>query len=100
MEGNEEGIRNVPCGASPINYSAPSITSVESTVGELRIPPLKNGSSVVRKSYTSDDELDELDAPLASMIDMPKASTIKSKWKSGLQALRYQLLRQVWKDDE
>nr|CAD1819982.1 unnamed protein product [Ananas comosus var. bracteatus] len=100
LEGNEEGIRNVPCGASPINYSAPSITSVESIVGELRIPPLKNGSSVVRKSYTSDDELDELDAPLASMIDMPKASTIKSKWKSGLQALRYQLLRQVWKDDE
>lgn len=51
---------------------------------------------MLRKSYTSDDELDELDSPITSIIK----DNFKEKQKSDRQVVRYQLLREVWKDSE
>ncbi|KAM7268655.1 hypothetical protein ACFE04_010821 [Oxalis oulophora] len=66
----------------------------------------RSGSSLVTKSYTSDDELDELNSPLASIVITSNTqSTIKphgrSKDINGSQnAIRYELLRDVWMNSE
>ncbi|EHA8587860.1 Myosin-H heavy chain [Cocos nucifera] len=102
LESDEERIRNAPCNASPIIYSPPSVASVESIIGDVQSAPLlrRSGSSVVRKCHTSDDELDELDSPLASiLIDNLTAPTTKPKEHSYANTVRYQLLREVWRDD-
>lgn len=55
---------------------------------------------MVRKCHTSDDELDELDSPLASiLIDKSSSPTTKPKEHGYANAVRYQLLREVWRDD-
>ncbi|KAI3858449.1 hypothetical protein MKW98_021814, partial [Papaver atlanticum] len=70
IESEEEFIENFPLNATPITYQPPSADSLMDIIGEvgketqLRI----SGLSVVRKAYTSDDELDELDSPLNSII--------------------------------
>lgn len=51
---------------------------------------------MLRKSYTSDDELDELDSPITSIIK----DNFQEQRKGDLHVVRYQLLRQVWKDSE
>lgn len=72
------------------------------------------GGGVLAKSYTidDDDELDELDSPLTSLIKdttpsspspSPSPSTNlnwTSKGNSGSHALRYQLLRDLWKNSD
>ena len=61
---------------------------------------------MLRKSYTSDDELDELDSRIPSIIENSKASPAPTAWnwmqkgKAGREVVRYQLLREVWKDGE
>ncbi|KAM1428437.1 hypothetical protein ACFX2I_044765 [Malus domestica] len=67
----------------------------------------RSGSSVLRKSYTSDDELDELNSPLASIfIDSSRSSPVATKpsWvskRNGNQtSVRYELLREVWMNSE
>ena len=106
VEAREGSVTNFPCVASPPVYSPPSATSVASIIGsqsQLR----RSGSSVLRKSYTSDDELDVLNSPLASIfIDGFQSSPVQSKpnWISkgnGYQnAIRYELLRDVWNKSE
>nr|CAD1837028.1 unnamed protein product [Ananas comosus var. bracteatus] len=97
----EEGIRNIPCTASPIIYSPPSVASVESVIGDVRRPQLRRiGSSVVRKSYTSDDELEELDSPLNSIADKSSTPSPKPKGSTSSHCIRYQLLHEVWRDDD
>nr|CAD1837111.1 unnamed protein product [Ananas comosus var. bracteatus] len=97
----EEGIRNIPCTASPIIYSPPSVASVESVIGDVRRPQLRRiGSSVVRKSYTSDDELEELDSPLNLIADKSLTPSPKPKGSTSSHCIRYQLLREVWRDDD
>lgn len=67
---------------------------------------LQSKSLVLRKSYTSDDELDELDSPMASIVVKGRVSPASSSsdWmlegKGGRKVVRYQLLREVWKDGE
>ncbi|KAK6280408.1 hypothetical protein POUND7_020675 [Theobroma cacao] len=109
VEAREGSVTNFPCVASPPVYSAPSATSVASIIGEIgsQSQLRRSGSSVLRKSYTSDDELDELNSPLASIfIDGFRSSPIQSKpnWISkgnGYQnAIRYELLRDVWMNSE
>ncbi|KAK9284114.1 hypothetical protein L1049_023281 [Liquidambar formosana] len=65
LETGDEVVTSVPCTAAPIVYSPPSAASLAGIIGEIRSPQLRrSGSTVLRKSYTSDDELDELDSPL------------------------------------
>ncbi|OMP05576.1 hypothetical protein COLO4_08741 [Corchorus olitorius] len=109
VEAREGSITNFPCAASPPVYLPPSATSVAQIIGEVgsQSQLRRSGSSVVRKSYTSDDELDELNSPLASIfIDGFRSSPVQSKpnWISkgnGYQnAIRYELLRDVWINSE
>lgn len=62
--------------------------------------------SSLKKSYNSDDELDELDSPFTSIVPdsyqssaLAKLSSI-AREKGGRDVVRYQLLREIWKDDE
>lgn len=100
---------NFPCGAAPIVYQPPPAASVTSFVGEIESHPqlTRSRSSLLRKSQTSDDELDELDSPLKSIIpDVFEASPSSAKhgWtlkeNGSRNPLRYQLLRDVWMDCE
>ncbi|ONK65972.1 uncharacterized protein A4U43_C06F2870 [Asparagus officinalis] len=103
FESSNEEIRYHPCNASPISYSPPSVASVENIIGDLRSTTIlkRSGSSVVRKCHTSDDELDELESPLDSiMLKNSSNSTAQSEGKCTANVVRYQLLRDVWRIDD
>ncbi|PQQ16323.1 uncharacterized protein Pyn_20804 [Prunus yedoensis var. nudiflora] len=108
LEAEVESASSFPCAANPTVYSPPPAASLIGIIGEVGSPTLlRSGSSVVKKSYTSDDELDELDSPMtAILIDnslvSPSSLTANSvlKSKGGRKVVRYQLLREVWKDSE
>ncbi|MFQ6620637.1 hypothetical protein Gotur_000069 [Gossypium turneri] len=109
VEARKGSITNFPCVASPPVYSPPSATSVASIIGEVgsKSQPRRSGSSVLRKSHTSDDELDELNSPLSSIfIDGFLSSPVQSKpnriskGNSNQSAIRYKLLRDVWMNSE
>ncbi|KAJ0977002.1 hypothetical protein J5N97_012476 [Dioscorea zingiberensis] len=102
LEISEEGIKSLPCDASPVRYTPPSVTLVQSIMGDPRTASLsRSGSSIVRKCHTSDDELDELESPLTSIIiDNYSNMNSKSKEHRGPNAVRYQLLHEVWRDAE
>lgn len=103
IESDEEEIRHYPCNASPISYSTPSVASVENIIGDVRTTSVlrRSGSSVVRKCHTSDDELDELDAPLSSiMLKNLFTPAAMSKGNISANVVRYQLLRGVWRNDD
>ena len=64
---------------------------------------------MLRKSYTSDDELDDLNSPLALILNdgprsSPPVATTKTGWiskeKNNQNAVRYELLRDVWMESE
>ncbi|KAL0364304.1 UNVERIFIED_CONTAM: hypothetical protein Sangu_0528000 [Sesamum angustifolium] len=100
-------ITSVPCRASSTKYSPPP-AALLTCVGEVGRQVLKSSRlSTLKKSYTSDDELDELDSPLISIIpDSYQSSSVLAKLslmpkeKGGRNILRYQLLREIWRDDE
>ncbi|KAL7094946.1 hypothetical protein ACP275_11G136700 [Erythranthe tilingii] len=96
----EDGIMSFPCDAARIQYQPPSTASVANLLGEIQSHSqlTRSKSSVLKKSQTSDDELDELDSPLKSIIiDNFQASANRNGSRSS-NALRYQLLRDVWMD--
>lgn len=100
FEAEEASIVNFPCAAAPSTYQPPSAASVAGILGESGSHShlTRSGSSLLKKSYTSDDELDELDSPMTSIIidtHSPKPSWI-SKENGSRNAVRYQLLREVW----
>lgn len=105
MEDGKECVNSFPCIAATIAYSPPAATSIASIVGEMgnKSQLRRNKSSVVRKSHTSDDELDELMSPLSSIFfsasSSPKVSTnssLKLKEIRNQSPVRYELLRDVW----
>lgn len=109
LEDLKESVNNFPCIAAPIVYSPLPATSIANIIGEIGSESQlrRNRSSVVRKSYTSDDELDELNSPLSSILfngfSSSQAST-KPSWKRiesrNESAVRYELLRDVWMNSE
>ncbi|XVF02736.1 hypothetical protein REPUB_Repub04eG0199700 [Reevesia pubescens] len=107
-EAGEDSITNFPCMAAPIVYSPPSAASVTGIIGEVGSQALQRSrSSVLRKSYTSDDELDELDSPITSIISENPRDSPSSKapnWmrmgKGSRKVVRYQLIREIWEDGE
>lgn len=84
----------------------PPIASVGSMLGDGYSYSMltRSSSSVLKKSYTSDEELDLLDSPLNLIInDGAEASQFLAKpssmpKNSGRQ--RYQLLWEVWSSSE
>ncbi|KZV39978.1 hypothetical protein F511_15640 [Dorcoceras hygrometricum] len=96
-----------PCIATPTKYSPPA-AALLTCVGEVGSQVLQSSRlSTLKKSYASDDELDELDSPLTSIIPdsfltssaLAKLS-LMPKEKGGRSVVRYQLLREIWKDVE
>ena len=83
----------VPCTATSVVYNPPSVSSIRSSILGCEKQLTRSGS-VLRKSNTSDDELDEISSPLTAIIDATKGS-----WKSK-GSTRYQLLKEVWMNSE
>ncbi|XP_022857314.1 uncharacterized protein LOC111378362 isoform X2 [Olea europaea var. sylvestris] len=103
-----ESLTSYPCIASPTVYSPPPAASLNSFMGEIGTGFLqRSGSAFLKKSYTSDDELDDLDSPLTSIVPdsfhsssaLAKLSSMPQR-KGGRNVLRYQLLREGWEDVE
>lgn len=97
-----------PCPAAPVVYVPPSHGDVAAKVAEAggKSQLARNASLIQKKGYTSDEELEELDSPLTSIIEKsPPSSTITANgngthkeqigYNNGANA-RYELLREVW----
>uniref|UniRef100_A0A5B6YXZ7 C2 NT-type domain-containing protein n=1 Tax=Davidia involucrata TaxID=16924 RepID=A0A5B6YXZ7_DAVIN len=109
LEASGESVTSFPCIASPTVYSPPPGASLTRIIGEVGSHTLQRSgsSSVVRKSHASDDELDELDSPITSIVVdnsrvYPTSTNLNwmPKGKGGRNVVRYQLLREVWKESE
>lgn len=105
-----DAARNFPYTAAPVVYTPPSSAHVAEKVSEAGTESQlsRNVSAVQRKGYTSDEELEELDSPLTSIIErLPSSPAIimangNGKHKEYATAgdsmanARYELLREVW----
>jgi len=114
LQGEEDSTYSSLLSAPSIQYSPPPAASVREKIGDVssHIHLGRSASNVLRKGYTSDDELDELESPLLSLLDetmhgvAPQKIQLHSNGKSrghtkqptgnaGLNR-RYQLLREAW----
>ncbi|KAG2702681.1 hypothetical protein I3760_06G101100 [Carya illinoinensis] len=107
LEDEDYSISSFPCTAASTVYQPPPAASLTSIIGEVGSQAMRSGSSVLRKSHTSDDELDELVSPTTSIgIENFRGSptsvkpNLMLKKGKGRKIVRYQLLREVWRDDE
>ncbi|XLS61008.1 hypothetical protein HN51_015236 [Arachis hypogaea] len=100
-----ESARSFPYAAAPVFYVPPSSANVAEKVAEAggKSHLERNASAVQKRGYTSDEELEELDSPLTSIIDkMPSSPTVTAKGEGhhneqgSITNVRYQLLREVW----
>lgn len=110
LEVEQESVTNFPCIAAPPMYTPPSAAAVVDIIGgetgnksQLK----RSSSSVVRKAYTSDDELEELNFPLSSIFigssgssPVSRRSSWTSKESNNQNAIRYELLRDIWMSSE
>lgn len=94
-----------PYVASPVVYCPPSPVDVAEKAADTGGKTLdKRASMVQRRGYTSDDDLDDLDSPLASIIERTPPVTPSSNGSLGAIGLeegsqgnaRFKLLREVW----
>lgn len=97
-------ITSFPYAGNSTKYSPPP-AALLSCVGEVGRQVLKSSRlSTLKKSYSSDDEVDELNSPLTTIIpDNSSALTrlsLMPKEKGGSDAIRYRLLREIWRDDD
>lgn len=99
---DKDWIGSFPCAAAPVVYSPPSPADVAVKVGDAggKAELDRRASMVQRKGYTSDEDLDDLDFPLTSIMDRtPPVSPIlgDGTQKESKQAnARYKLLKEVW----
>ncbi|OIT05959.1 PREDICTED: uncharacterized protein LOC109207238 [Nicotiana attenuata] len=106
LEAEDDSVTNYPCVAAPVAYIPPPISLVTDMLGDISSYSqlTRSGSSLLKKSYTSDEELEQLDSPLSFIInDGPEASQslAKPSWMTkGSGRQRYQLLREVWINSE
>lgn len=88
-------------------YTPPPSTSVAEKISEAggKSELARNVSVLQRKGYTSDEELEELDCPLTSIIDkLPSSPSImengngkhKDYSRPACMNERYELLLEVW----
>ncbi|XP_015899037.3 uncharacterized protein LOC107432422 isoform X1 [Ziziphus jujuba] len=102
-----DSLRSFPYAAAPVVYTPPPSTAVAEKISEAggRSELTRNVSVLQRKGYTSDEELEELDCPLASIIEKLPSSPNniengngKHKEDTRQTCLneRYELLLEVW----
>nr|XP_043615508.1 uncharacterized protein LOC122587411 [Erigeron canadensis]XP_043615509.1 uncharacterized protein LOC122587411 [Erigeron canadensis] len=106
FESNEDCVTSLPCAAAPVVYQPPSASSVKYVLGDdVNRNQLSRSGSILRKSNTSDDELDELSSPLTAIINISRGSPAPTKpsWRSKdtsyQGSIRYQLLKEVWMNE-
>lgn len=100
-DSSKDVFTSFPCTASPTNYTPPS-ASLLTCVGEVGSQVLRSSRlSSLKKSYNSDDELDELDSSFTSSFQSSALLKLGSiaKEKGGRSVVRYQLLKEIWKDE-
>ncbi|KAK7285544.1 hypothetical protein RJT34_20319 [Clitoria ternatea] len=101
---SKESVKCFPYVAAPVVYMPPSSANVAEKVAEAggKSHLARNVSAVQRRGYTSDEELEELDCPLTSIIDkIPSSPTVTNNGNGNQGShistnARYQLLREVW----
>ncbi|KAF8043859.1 hypothetical protein BT93_A1991 [Corymbia citriodora subsp. variegata] len=106
-----ETVRNFPYTAAPVTYHPPSSLDVAEKVAEAGVHSQlsRNVSAVQRKGYTSDEELEDLESPLMSIMDNMNSSPTTIVNGNGNGKLvehpgypsmnaRYELLREVWSE--
>ncbi|KOM35564.1 hypothetical protein LR48_Vigan02g171400 [Vigna angularis] len=98
IEDDVGAITSLPCSAGPTFYAPLPASSILGMLQEAGTKTsLRRGSFALKKLYTSDDELDELDSPLSALgMDEPSTALIKG----GRKVVRYELLREAWKSSE
>lgn len=94
-----------PYSAAQVLYTPPSAFDVAEKIAEVgrKTKMSRNASSVQRKGYTSDEELEEMDSPLTSILEKLPASpngigngdNSEQKGYSSTNT-RFRLLREVW----
>lgn len=97
--------RSFPYPAAPVVYTPPVAMDVAEKVAEVegKSHLSRSASSIQRKGYTSDEELEEIDSPLACIIDKRPSSAASAQNGNGYgksnsigSNTRYGLLREVW----
>ncbi|XP_051138818.1 uncharacterized protein LOC127256714 [Andrographis paniculata] len=102
LSGESLSDNSFPHTAPPVVYALPSPWEIAEKVAEAGVGGVehshfsRSASTVQRKGYTSDEELDELESCLTSVVDITPPSSLSSK-NGGNGNARYDLLRQVWK---
>ncbi|CAL5082065.1 unnamed protein product [Urochloa decumbens] len=103
-------ISTFPVTAAPVVYRPPSLEDVSEKVADTGCgnPELdRRGSMVQRRGYTSDDDLDDLASPLASLYDKSAppspcsngaAAHFSTRQGASMANVRYELLREVWSE--
>ncbi|EAZ09559.1 hypothetical protein OsI_31838 [Oryza sativa Indica Group] len=98
-------ITTFPCVAAPVVYCPPSPEDVAEKVADAggNAEPDLRASMVQRRGYTSDDDLDDLGNPLASLYDRSSppspcngASRSTTRQGGSMSNARYELLREVY----
>ncbi|XP_042024335.1 uncharacterized protein LOC121771582 [Salvia splendens] len=104
-DASEDILTSFPCTANPTKYTPPS-AALLTCVGEVGSQVIQSSRlSSLKKSYNSDDELDELDSSFTSIVPDSFQSSALAKLasmateKGGRSVVRYQLLREIWKDE-
>lgn len=99
----KELIGGFPFAAAPVVYSPPLFRDVAEKVGDVgeRGELDRRTLMIQRKGYTSDEDLDELDSPLAAIMDktppVSPSPTVDGGKKERSQAnSRYRLLQEGW----
>ncbi|CAJ1976443.1 unnamed protein product [Sphenostylis stenocarpa] len=104
IEDDQGAITSLPCSAGSTFYAPPPASSILGMLQEVGTKTsLRSGSFGLKKLYTSDDELDELDAPLSALGMDESSFSSKEKFapvKGGRKVVRYELLREAWKSSE
>ncbi|ONK80800.1 uncharacterized protein A4U43_C01F21900 [Asparagus officinalis] len=93
-------INSFPCLASPLIYSPPSAANVTEKVADTsgKANLDRSASIIQRKGYTSDEDLDDLDSPLTSIINKSILVEERTDKESKHANIRYKLLREVWSE--
>ncbi|XP_065855818.1 uncharacterized protein [Euphorbia lathyris] len=102
-----DSTRSFPYVAAAVVYNPPSSADVAEKVAEANNASQlsRNVSLIQRKGYTSDEELEEMDSPLVSIIEKSQSSSTVRPNGDGKQTEntspklaneRYKLLREVW----
>ncbi|WVZ65374.1 hypothetical protein U9M48_014749 [Paspalum notatum var. saurae] len=105
---DKDMISTFPVTAAPVVYRPPTLGDVAEKVADTGCgdPELdRRGSMVQRRGYTSDDDLDDLECPLASLYDKSNPPSPCSngaahfstrQGATSMANVRHELLREVW----